>query len=813
MANDIIIQVKADTSQLKKAETHLKLFGEKCQEVVQRNTKIFSGFILPLASIRLAFQGLGTAINNFVIAPLAGAVSAFVEFGDQLSKTSQRIGMSVETLGGLKYAAEQCGSNFEEMTDAVKTFQEQLGAAKLGDTGAIGKLGAVGIRAEDFDGLSSEEQFLKLADHIRQIGDRAEQTRTAIELFGDAGFRLLPFFQEGKEGIRKLIEEGESIGAVLGKNAVSGAVELSGAMNRLKTSAENLSNQCVSVLSPAITMVCSTLTYFLKVIGSICNSIGGGIVTLGAFTAAAAALLKVWEISKLISLTSALGALKGALMALCANPIILGIAGLTAAFVALYNATSKAADMTKKLKDLASGKTQSVFSQHEQDLQRFQRLRELANYSKDGSITNDEIREAVELAEHLRAEYGDIGIQIDENARKISGMEKAEEEFRATQKAQKISALEAEQTEAKANIEMIDKRIEEIANSRFHYRLEGDVQAELDSLYAAKEHQQKRSSDANMQILQLKGIVKNSEPDEDLSEANKSKRNAQAAAREKLAALPDDPDLDFRSDLEKAYAKLDGEVQKKYSELDKKIKLAEEAGVNTESLYDGYNDIERWRQEQLAEIHNNVNTKQQEQGDAEYAKWQEQNPELLETPSEDTRLTNAQKNVSAAEDAVAAAVLNGGNVEAADEGLRKAKLELAQTVAEVSGEARAKAKKEYDALQNEYELAKERGAGNDELNQLWKALEEAGKRLEEENSKYFSAVAEIRGLRPDEPLPEEEVQDAVSTSMRVSGSFSAYGLEAAAAGTNIAMETLDYIKKIFGQVEEVKNNQTAGVLE
>ena len=40
--------------------------------------------------------------------------------------------------------------------------------------------------------------------------------------------------------------------------------------------------------------------------------------------------------------------------------------------------------------------------------------------------------------------------------------------------------------------------------------------------------------------------------------------------------------------------------------------------------------------------------------------------------------------------------------------------------------------------------------------------------------------------------------------MRVSGAFSAYGLEAAAAGTNIAMETLDYIKKIFGQVEEVR---------
>ena len=826
MENEIKVNIVGDSKYFEMAirntENHLHIFENSVCQITNNIKNQFNTITSTITAVGVGFQAARTATIDFIVTPLSYAVNAFMEFGDQLSKTSQRIGMSVETLGGLKFAAEQCGSNFEEMTDAVKTFQEQLGAAKLGDTGAIDKLGAVGIRAEDFDGLSSEEQFLKLADHIRQIGDRAEQTRTAIELFGDAGFRLLPFFQEGKEGIRKLIEEGKEIGAVLGEESAQNAVELADSMNRVKTSFNNVCITLTSLLAPALTGLLDISSNLISQTAQFISNNAALLIGLGA--GAGAFLLYA---NNAFLLTKALAGLKIAMTAIASHPFLL-IGGAAAAGLLLWaNAAREAMKETYRLNEAAAEHTAKVEEMNDADQHRIKRLEELQAISENDTLKNSEMEEANRLIKSLTDRYGELGIEIDKDTGKITGLAEAQKKMAEAQNRAVVMAKTAEIEEAKANIKKID---DEIAwRTTYRARMAGQGffgESELQQKYSERDVQMAKIRAARSAIWAIEGG-----PDEEetsdaaetsetsgMSEAeleadNKSKRNAQAAAREKLAALPDDPDLDFRSDLEKAYAKLDEEVQKKYSELDKKIKLAEEAGVNTESLYDGYNDIERWRQEQLAEIHNEAIAKQQEQGDAEYAKWQEQNPELLELPSEDIRLTNAKKNVSAAEDIVADAVINGGNVEAADEGLRKAKLELAQTVAKVSGEARAKAKTEYEALQNKYELAKKKGAGNDELNQLWKALEEAGKRLEEENSKYFSAVAEIRGLRPDEPLPEEEVQDAVQTSMRVSGAFSAYGLEAAAAGTNIAMETLDYIKRIFGQVEEVKNNQTAGVLE
>ncbi|MDO4857238.1 MAG: hypothetical protein Q4A17_04765 [Thermoguttaceae bacterium] len=199
MAEELIIPIKADDSQVKKAAKSLgglegaitSLYGKlgATREGMGSLGSAISGLMSGLDLLR-------NGINNLIIAPLSNAVNGFVALGDQISKTSQRVGIGVETLGGLKFAAEQCGANFDILTAGIQKFQNTLGAAQMGDAASIGKLGNVGLNLDDLSGLSNEDQLMKLADHIAAIGDKSEQTRVAMELFGKAGFKLLPFFQE-----------------------------------------------------------------------------------------------------------------------------------------------------------------------------------------------------------------------------------------------------------------------------------------------------------------------------------------------------------------------------------------------------------------------------------------------------------------------------------------------------------------------------------------------------------------------------------------------------------------------------------------
>ena len=208
--NELIVKISGDTAELRRAlsneDKSLKEFGETAQDI----SHYVNHWSVKLSAFGLAFNAVEKGWNI-----LRAGVGIFTEMGTALQKVSAQTGIAVGKLSALKYAAEQTGANFDTAVDAMKTFQEQLGAAQLGDQGAIDKLGAVGIESIDYQGLGGFERFQKLAEHIASIPDEAEQARTAIELFGDAGYQLLPMFQLGQKGIQDLCEEAERLGIVM----------------------------------------------------------------------------------------------------------------------------------------------------------------------------------------------------------------------------------------------------------------------------------------------------------------------------------------------------------------------------------------------------------------------------------------------------------------------------------------------------------------------------------------------------------------------------------------------------------------------
>ncbi|MDO4857404.1 MAG: hypothetical protein Q4A17_05615 [Thermoguttaceae bacterium] len=112
----IKIALEADLSSLKKAEKELGTFQKaflSLNKVIDEQSKLLTSYSSIVTAIATSFKSIHLAVTNFIITPLAGAVNSFIALGDQISKTSQRIGMSTGTLGGLKFAAEQCGANFQ----------------------------------------------------------------------------------------------------------------------------------------------------------------------------------------------------------------------------------------------------------------------------------------------------------------------------------------------------------------------------------------------------------------------------------------------------------------------------------------------------------------------------------------------------------------------------------------------------------------------------------------------------------------------------------------------------------------------------
>lgn len=119
------------------------------------------------------------------------AFAAFIKKGidtaDQLNVVSKRVGVSVEELSRLKFAAEQTETNFDTLTRGLQRLNINIG--KTGEEGA-----------------ELQPVLLGIAEKIKDAGSAADQAAIANQAFGRGiGAELLPFLKEGEEGIRKLI--------------------------------------------------------------------------------------------------------------------------------------------------------------------------------------------------------------------------------------------------------------------------------------------------------------------------------------------------------------------------------------------------------------------------------------------------------------------------------------------------------------------------------------------------------------------------------------------------------------------------------
>ena len=804
----LTISVKTDMSAVVAAERELVVFEKSVNSVnvsLKQTQKQWSEWANITTAVSTAFKAIHLGITNFIIAPLSGAVNGFMALGDQISKTSQRIGMSTETLGGLKFAAEQCGANFEILTEGIKAFQNQLGAAQMGDTRAISKLGKVGLNADDFAGLSNEDQLMKLADHIKSIGDKSEQTRVSMELFGKAGFKLLPFFQEGSAGIKKLIAEGKDIGAVLGEDGVQSAVELTDAMNRMKTSLASVTNSFMAGLAPAITSTLDLITTCTKYVTKFLNEWG---LYVGVFAGSVAIFANYGTILKGLGalLPQIAAGFKALWAAIAANPLLVGGAVVLAGVIAGFALWNKHLDATiermYKITDEAQKHREEVERAQEADQKLFDRLKELD--AIEDPLSNNEIAEASKLIKALTERYGDLGISIDKDTGKIRNMISAQEKLMEAQKAEQIRALDAEIAEANRNIESLQRRREKKRFTGYEY-----LSGAMDEWYEKNQLEEDKWTEQKFAAMRKRDALKNgssqrttaSKSLEDYRKENTEYRAKENAAKEERLREFEKRNSQLEKDLQTArdkkkdpytlqLEKVDRDLAKSVENLEEMIRLAKKNGHAEEVAR-----LQRNRQELEAAAAGEKEKITQEHKAKQEEEWKAQNPERDHLEQKDLRIARAEAAVQAARDKQAAAIFHDKGVEEADEELKKAQDNLARILMTVHGTARQNALRELNEARRNLAYSGPR-TPNAVYNQRVQAVRDAQAKYERENEAYFAAAGSLR--KEKEIDLGEAVQRITNT-----GTFSAYGMDAAIA-YDIPQKTLDALMKILANTDEIK---------
>jgi len=201
------------------------------------------------------FARIGTAIaGSLAVRELIDFGKRSIDAADSFNKLSQRLGVSVEDISAYTYAAKLADVTQEGLATGVKKLSKNMFDAAAGTGEAKDAFAAMGLSVKDATGgLKTTSQMLEeVAEKFSQYEDSAAKTALAQKIFGKSGADLIPFLNQGKQGLAEATKEGKAFGVVIGKEAAEAAERFNDNITRLKEAAGGFANKVMADLLPAI---------------------------------------------------------------------------------------------------------------------------------------------------------------------------------------------------------------------------------------------------------------------------------------------------------------------------------------------------------------------------------------------------------------------------------------------------------------------------------------------------------------------------------------------------------------------------------
>ena len=181
---------------------------------------------------------------------------SIIDSMDQLGKDAQKIGVGADELQRLRYAADFAGVGAEKMNAAIAKLAVGMGDLSNKTSKAGATLRAAGVTNAD----SAEQALGKLADRFASMPDGVVKTAEAVAVFGKAiGPDLIPFLNQGAEGIKKVTDEADRFGGVVSAKTIQAASAFNDNLERLERVSKGAGAQLVEGMLPALVAITNSL--------------------------------------------------------------------------------------------------------------------------------------------------------------------------------------------------------------------------------------------------------------------------------------------------------------------------------------------------------------------------------------------------------------------------------------------------------------------------------------------------------------------------------------------------------------------------
>lgn len=235
---DLVISLTAETAQFR---TQMERASKVANDNFTRMTnaaKMAGGAIAAFFAIRDALY----------------FVKSTIDAADALDNLSQKTGIAVDELSRLQYAAKINEVSAEDLNSGLAKLARSVGEAGKGTGDAAKAFTAMGVNIKDANGnlRSSTDILYDVADAFSSYREGIEKTNLAQAIFGKSGDAYVNLLTQGRDGIKKLGDEAQKLGAVITPQAAKQAAEFNDNLDRMAALSKGAAISLGNVLLPTL---------------------------------------------------------------------------------------------------------------------------------------------------------------------------------------------------------------------------------------------------------------------------------------------------------------------------------------------------------------------------------------------------------------------------------------------------------------------------------------------------------------------------------------------------------------------------------
>ena len=229
----------------------LKLVADKFQSELKKSGGALGEFTSLVKDWRTQLATAGTVL--FTIA------KSTANYGDELVKASQRIGVSVQDTARLQHAARLADTDLQGLGSTVGFLSKLMYSAASGNQEAQQTFDRLGISATSSNGQlkGTTQILLEMNDKFRIMPDGPEKTALAMLTLGKTGKEVLPLLNSN---LREAFEESDRLGLTMDGKAAKAAEHFNDELTKLQGVIRGVTNDVGNLLIPKFDAMAHALT-------------------------------------------------------------------------------------------------------------------------------------------------------------------------------------------------------------------------------------------------------------------------------------------------------------------------------------------------------------------------------------------------------------------------------------------------------------------------------------------------------------------------------------------------------------------------